>query len=264
MWLPVVEEGGRDVLFADAADRAAFVPQIDVHHLLYVNETDDDPPSWASRNYLENKRRNAVLLKAKGLAAKHRVYEVHGVSHISGEDDEVTPRGEVEFLPLWKLMDGFIDILDAWVDRGVAPPPPRSDWAPLGDADGDGAVENPALALPEVACPQGLFYQYPAGGGPAGAVDTGFARFTGGEALEPLDGRGVFVDMNLSRYRDRRESMAEAWRRLGLLAPGAPLTAEAYLGCVTRSAEALRAQRFLSPSVADAYISEARTWRPNP
>lgn len=263
LWLPVAHEQERDVLFATAADRAAFVPQIDIHHLLYVNETDDAPPDWVSRNYLENKRRNAILLRRKGLGAKHRAYEVHGVSHISGEDDEITPKGEVRFLPLWKVMDAAIDLLDDWVARGIEPPPSRSDSALLGDEGGDGVVDHPAIALPEVACPLGVFYQYPAGGGAAGAVATGFARFDG-EGLEPIDGRGVFVDMNRNWYRDRREPLSSAWQRMGLLPGGGTVTLDAYTACVRRSVDALRGQRLLSAPVADAYLSEASAWRPAP
>ena len=41
-----------------------------------------------------------------------------------------------------RVMDGLIDLLDNWVENGVAPPPTKSEWTELGDADGDGVVEN--------------------------------------------------------------------------------------------------------------------------
>jgi len=256
LWLPVVYENGQDVLFSRAEDRARFVKQIDIHHLLYVNETNDAPPAWVSRNYLENKRRNALILREKGLGTKHRAYEVHGVSHLGGEDNEVSPRGEVEIRPLVKLMDAMIDLLDAWVTKGEEPPPSMSDWAAIGDEDADGVVEHPAIALPEVACPMGLYYQYPAGGGNDGVTVTGFAHFDG-QGLEPLDGRGVFVDMNLNRYRDARETVEQAWRRLGLLGPGEPFSNERYAACVVEVVDRLLTACLLTETVAQVYRSEA-------
>ncbi len=263
LWLPVVEKGGRDVLFSTPAERERFVKQIDLHHLLYVNETEDNPPSWVSRNYLENKRRNAVLLREKGLGAKHRAYEIHGVSHIAGEDDEVAITGDMKVLELTRLMDGIIDLLDAWVTKGVEPPPSMSDWAGLGDANGDGAIDHPAIALPEVACPLGLYFQYPTGSGRGGITVTGFAPFDGKD-LEPLNGLGVFVDMNLNRYRDRRETATEAWRRLGLLGANETFTREKYTACVEGVVRGLEAARLIGPAAASSYRQQAATQAVSP
>ena len=52
-------------------------------------------------------------------------------------------------------------MVDRWADQGVAPPPSRSDWAPLGDTNRDGTIDRPALAFPEVACPLGVYFPYP-------------------------------------------------------------------------------------------------------
>ena len=131
-----------------------------------------------------------------------------------------------------------------------------SDWAELGDADRDGVVENPGVRLPEVACPLGLYHQYPASQGAGGVGTTGFARFDG-KGLEPLDGRGVFVDMNLNRYRDARETVTQAWRRLGLLSRGESFSRERYTACVASVVEGLRARRLLSEQIADLYKREA-------
>ncbi len=83
---------------------------------------------------------------------------MRGVSHNGGDDLPDQKRGNVDILPLWRLMNGFIDMLDAGVDRGIAPPPSRSDWAMPGDVTRDGINQNGALELPEVACPLGIYY----------------------------------------------------------------------------------------------------------
>jgi hypothetical protein len=162
-------------------------------------------------------------------------------------------RGEVEILDLSRMMDRFIDMLDAWVEKGVAPPPTRSDWAELGDANRDGTIENPALAFPEVACPLGVYFPYPN----STAGSTSFAAFTG-EGLEPLDGSGVFVDLNRNGVWDRRETPAEAWRRLGLLRDGEALTREKYAACVQAAAEELRKGGFFSEKTAQWYAEQAK------
>lgn len=257
LFLPVLYKDGKDVLFATESDRARFVKQIDVSHMFYVNTTDDEPPAWASTDYLSNKRSNAKILRDKGLGPRHRVYEVLGVSHSGGEDNiQDGRRGDVETIDLSRLMDSFIDLLDNWVVRSVDPPPSMSDWAEIGDANKDGVVENPAIALPEIVCPLGVYFQYPPSQKADGVGTTSFAPFDGG-GLEPLDGRGVFVDMNLNRYRDRRETLTEAWRRLGLIGPKESFTRERYAACVSSAADGLQARRLLSPRMATVYRTEA-------
>ena len=73
-WYPVVMKDGKDVLLTSAADKAAFVPQIDVAHQMYNNIWEPKHPSWMSNSYLENKRTNARILRDKGVA-KYRMYE---------------------------------------------------------------------------------------------------------------------------------------------------------------------------------------------
>ncbi len=218
-WLPVVLKGGKDVLFATNAEKAGFVPQLDVSHQMYNNIWPSQRPDWMSMSYLENKRNNARILRDKGLTAKHRMYEVSNISHSGGESLPEGRRGEIQILDMSRLMDKLVDLLDAWADRGVAPPPSRSDWAELGDADKDGVLENPALAFPEAACPLAVSFPYPS----STAATTPFAAFTG-EGLEPLDGNKVFVDMNRNGFWDYRETPTSAWRRLGLLGKGETLT----------------------------------------
>jgi len=151
-------------------------------------------------------------------------------------------------------MSSFIDMVDRWADRGVAPPPSRSDWPPLGDTNGDGALDRPALAFPEVACPLGVYYPYPT----RTSGNTSFAAFDG-VGLEPMDRDNVFIDMNRNGVWDFRETASEAWRRLGLLRPGEALTRSAYVACVQKAVDALRQEGFFSDRIAQAYVEQAKT-----
>lgn len=256
LWLPIVMKQGRDVLFSTDAERAAFVPQLEVTHQMYNSESPGEKAPWISTNYLENKRQNARILRDKGLSAKHRMYEVRRISHNGGEMLADGRSGRAQILDMSRLMDRFIDILDAWVDRGVPPPPTRSDWTELGGAAANGGIERPALAFPEVACPLGVYHQYPSDRGAGGRGWTGFAPFTG-QGVEPLDGRGVFVDMNANGVWDFREAPAEAWQRLGLLRRGEPLSRAAYVRCMTAAAEQLREEGFFSRETARWYAAQA-------
>ncbi|HTM24418.1 MAG TPA: alpha/beta hydrolase domain-containing protein [Vicinamibacterales bacterium] len=253
-WYPVVMKDGKDVLLTSAAEKAAFVPQIDVAHQMYNNIWPPQHPAWMSSSYLENKRNNARILRDKGIA-NYRMYEVRGTSHSGGESlPDSMQRGELQNIDVSKAMDRFIDLLDAWVDKGTAPPPTHSDDPSLGGAGADGAAAHPALAFPELACPLGVYYGYP--GSTAGA--TAFAAFTG-SGIEPLDGNDVFVDMNRNGVWDYRETPTQAWRRLGLLKGGESLTREAYASCVTTAANRLRDEGFFSPKTAAAYADQAKT-----
>ena len=269
LFLPQVFRDGEDILFQTKDDRDAFVPMLEVAHQLYINDRNDPKPDWVSSNFLINKYRNAQLLQEKGLGDKFRFYEVRGVSHDGGEDLPDQKRGHVEILPLWRLMNSFIDMLDDWVDRGRTPPPNRSDWAELGDVNHDGVIENGALKLPEVACPLGVYYPFPP---PEGRVGyTGFATFDG-RSEEPFDGRAIqsegnyphiavatFADMNHNGFRDYRESVTQAWRRLGLLQPNQSISQVRYDSCVRAAATILIEQKFISEKVGRHYIDQART-----
>ncbi len=151
-------------------------------------------------------------------------------------------------------MDRFIDMVDLWADKGVEPPPTRSDWAELGDANRDGAIEHPALAFPEIACPLGVYFSYPE----STSGTTSFASFTG-EGLEPLNAKKVFADMNGNLVWDYRETPTEAWRRLGLLQKTEGLTREKYVACVQRAADQLRKDGFFSDKTAADEVDRART-----
>jgi len=144
-------------------------------------------------------------------------------------------------------------MVDAWADKGIAPPPTHSDSAVLGGASRDGTIEYPALAFPEIACPLGIYFPYP--DSTSGA--TSFAAFTG-EGLEPLDGKKVFVDMNRNGVWDYRETPTQAWRRLGLLEKTEQLTRDKYVSCVQRAAEQLRKEGFFSDRTAAWYVEQAK------
>jgi hypothetical protein len=254
-WLPVLMKNGNDVLFTTEAEKAVFVPQIDVSHQMYNNIWDHKMPAYMSPSYLANKRSNARILREKGIApAKERMYEIRGLSHSGGENLPNGKRGEIEILDLSRMMDRFIDILDAWVEKGTNPPASRSDAAATGDADGDGTIENPALSFPEIACPLGVYFSYPE----STSGTTSFAAFTG-EGIEPLDGKKVFVDMNRNGVWDYRETPTQAWRRLDLLQKNEELTRDKYVACVQRSAEQLRKDGFFSDQTAAWYVEHAKT-----
>ena len=266
LYLPVLEENGGDTLFITEKERRRFVKTIEISHQLYNVRRDRSGPQWVSQVLLVNKRMNAKMLIDKDLGDKIRMYEVRGVSHFAGgylSAKGLYSRGalraenpDVVLLDTSGLLDALIDLLDNWVEKDIAPPPSKSDWFELGDVDGDGVIENEAIALPEVACPLGLYYQYPPSRGASGMGWTGFASFDG-QSLEPLDGRGVFVDMNLNRYLDHRESVDQAWHRLGLLKPGEKFSPGKYQACVETAVAKLKQEKLITERVAARYIQQA-------
>ncbi len=257
LWLPVIMQDGEDVLFADDTGREAFRPQLEIVHQMYnaIWTRAPNRPPWVTDSYLANKRLNARILLEKGLGSKFRMFEIRQMSHNGGERLPPDNRsGNIQVLDVALVMDGAIDMLDALVEGRREPAPSRSDWSMIGDVDGDGVIENPAIAYPEVACPLGVYYPYPQNG--AGA--TAFAWFTG-QGLEPLDEQRVFVDMNRNGAFDFRETPTEAWWRLGLLERGEELTRERYVQCVADAAASLRADGFFSPATESGYLQRART-----
>jgi hypothetical protein len=121
-WLPVVMKDGRDVLLATDAEKNAFVPQLEVTHQMYNNIWPLKTPAFVSSSYLANKRNNARILRQKGLTPKHRMYEVRGISHSGGESMTDDRQGATRILDMSLLMASFIDMLERWVEGGVAPP----------------------------------------------------------------------------------------------------------------------------------------------
>jgi hypothetical protein len=246
-WLPTLKVEGKDTLFV-GDDKERFRPQIDLTHQLYTGESND---------FLIKKRQNAEILRAKGLGDRHRMYEIRGVSHFDAGQTQLADLVP-QTLDLGGLMASFLDMLDRWVETGQAPPPTRSDLLALGDANGDGINENSAIALPEVACPIGTRYVFPAAHGTSRRAyqETAFAAFDGTN-LEPIDGHGKVVDMNGNGIRDQRETVAQAWTRLGLLRAGEHLTAGKYMACVANAAAKLVEQGFLPPRLLPYYVNQA-------
>ena len=273
----VLEVDDQDHLVFDDARKTEFVPQLDILHQGYVGGR------WVARtwggNYQHIKRENARLLMEKGLGAKSRTYEISGVSH--GDAGAVYPSdGWQGNLDLSGVIDALINLLDLWVEGGVEPGPTRSDAVYLGDADKDGYIENGAIELPEIACPSGVYYEFPEGITRPGR--TGFAAFLseprpainadtmvlppGFEEswLEPLDSRGRPLDMNGNLVRDTRESISQAWqrraregKRYGVLGPRETLTHGHYVTCVARVTAELSEQNLLSEAAALFYVQEA-------
>jgi hypothetical protein len=257
-----VERSDKDHLVFDEAHRKAFAPQIEVAHLGYSGN------DFVEASYQVIKRRNARFLLEKGLTDKTRHYEIAAVSH--GDAGAVYPNKLwEENLDLTGFFDATIDNIDRWVELGIAPAATRSDVPLLGDANRDGVVENPAIELPEVACPIGVYYEYPPGVKSAGR--TGFAPYLRETRpalnsyttqpppgydpawLEPLNNYGHLLDMNGNGVRDTRESIEEAWQRreregqkYGTLKPGEKFTRARYLACVAQVATDLYKDGLLS------------------
>ena len=289
-FMPVLPEKGRDVLFTDAASMQEAAKQFIIVHQAYPGPADD-----ITGITLANKRTMARILREKGFdPSRSRVYEVIGVSHFDrGRVRE--PELVEQNLDLSGILEVLIDNLDRWVSddlyqvdtqqdeptaagretfiQGVQrkawewsnvtfdPPPSRSDALEVGDADGDGHNENPAVALPEIDCPTGQYYVLPEG--TSSTHMTGFAAYDGRQ-LEPLDNRGYLIDMDSNDLRNVRETITEAWRRReregeknGTLGPDELLTRGKYVSCVARVASELFQQHLLSENAMLDYIRQA-------
>jgi hypothetical protein len=96
--------------------------------------------------------------------------------------------------------------------------------------------------------------------GRRGGQETAFAAFDGVNQ-EPLDARNVLVDMNGNGKRDKRETVTEAWQRLGLLKPGQKLTSAAYQNCIKDAAAQLVKQGLLPTRVGEYYVEKATRTR---
>jgi Alpha/beta hydrolase domain len=248
LWLPILMVDGKDTLFVQDNDKKSFVHQIDITHQLYAGDTND---------FVQKKRENAKLLKQKGLASKHRMYEVRGVSHFDAGQVSL-PELVPQTLDLGGLVESLIDALDQWVEKGKEPPSTKSDLLELGDINRDSVNENPAIAFPEVACPLGVYYIFPAAqqNSRRAGQETAFAAFDGVN-LEPIDARGEFVDMNGNGVRDKRETVVQAWKRLGLLKPTELFTRSKYITCVTNAAAKLVEEGLLPPPLLAYYMKKA-------
>ena len=260
LYIPILMRNGQDVLFRTPEDNAQFVKTIEIAHQLYFGYySRDNPwemefqtvPKWISPTYLANKRTAARVFKEKGLDSRFRMYEVKGISHSGGETLENGKQGDIEILDLSRLIDGAIDLLDSWVEKGVEPPATKSDAPGL-------SAQKEALILPETACPLGVYFPCPTLHDEAGVGLTGFAAFDG-TSLEQVDGRNVFVDMNENGKRDKRETVTEAWRRLRLLKPDETISRAKYVACVREATAKLKQENFITEEIVAKYVQEAQT-----
>ena len=149
-------------------------------------------------------------------------------------------------------MDGVIDLLDNWLERGIEPPPTKSDLPEL-----LGSIStNKAVDLPETACPLGVYFAYPPSRGTREGGTTALGPFDG-ESLEPEDGREIYVDMNLNGRHGRRETLTEAWQRLGLMKGDETFNRDCYVECVEAAVSGLTEEGFITKEIGDLYIREA-------
>lgn len=272
-----VERDDHDHLAFDETRLRELAHQIDFVHQGYSGA------DFVEGTYLSLKRLNTLLLTRKGASDKARTYEVVGLSH--GDAGNIWPEpGWEQNLDQSGMMAAMIDLLDGWVDGRVVPPPTRSDDYRAADLDGDYRLDHPAVQLPEVACPLGVYYEFPPGVKAPGR--TGFAAFldrprpavnADGEALppgfdeawlEPLDSRGRPLDMNRNTVRDTRESVEEAWKRrrvegqrYGTLDVDESFTPARYARCVIDVASELNRAGLLSEEALFHYVEEALTFR---
>jgi hypothetical protein len=242
-WLPILMVDGKDTLLVTEEDKRRFVPQIDISHQLDVGEGDIS---------IKKKRENAMLLKQKGLADKHRVYEIKGLAHI---DAGLVSRADhvAQALDLGGIMDALVDRLDQWVVSSKEPPPSRAEIPLLGG-------KSESVALPEIACPLGVYHIFPEvlGDSLRGSQETAFAAFDGVNP-EPLDAKGRLVDMNGNGVRDQRDSVEQAWRRLGLLKANESFSRVKYVACVTQAATALAKEGLLPARLVNHYVRKAQS-----
>ena len=252
LWLPKLMVDGKDVLFTTDEERRRFAKQIDITHMLYAGDTGD---------FMQNKRANARLLREKNLGGKHRVYEILGVSHFDAGQIS-RPDLVSQTLDLGGIFDALIDRLDEWVEKNNAPTSNKADAAELVDKNGAGSNGNTAVALPEIACPLGVYFAYPPQLDPGrrGGQETALAVFDGAN-LEPLDGRGTFVDMNGNGTHDKRETLAQAWQRLGLLKAGQKMSSSAVSQLRKKLEPKLVKQGLLPAKVGEYYVEKAAKMR---
>ncbi len=68
-----------------------------------------------------------------------------------------------------------------------------------------------------------------------------------------------FVDMNRNGYREFRETVTQAWVRVGLLEPNERFDRERYRACVRGAVNQLKAEGFITSPVADFYLNQSAT-----
>jgi len=259
MFLPMLQKDGQDILYRTPEEKAKFVKTLVISHQAYplvysnvvVGEFDaKHAPAGISDTALTNKRNMAKLFSRKGMDNVFRMYEVQSVSHQGDEDLETNKNRDIQVVHLSRVMDSAVDLLDDWVEKGIEPPETKSDDASVS------AI--PAIRLPETACPLGHYYPFPSmrGNNSGSAGVTSFAAYDGA-GLEPLDGQLMYVDMNHDGRRDQRETVTQAWGRLGLLTQRETFGRDKYVSCVQGVAVKLRGEKIFTDESVRQYVDEA-------
>ena len=260
LFLPMLQKNGTDILYRTPEERAKFVKTLVISHQAYplvysnvvVGEFDaKHAPAGISDTALINKRNMAKLFSKKGMDNVFRMYEVRGVSHQGDEDLETNTNRDIQVVHLSRVMDAAVDLLDNWVEKGIEPPKTKADDASVSTIS--------AISLPETACPLGHYYPFPAmrGNNSGSAGVTSFAAYDGA-GLEPLDGQLMYVDMNHDGRRDQRETVTQAWQRLGLLNQKEIFGRDKYVSCVEGAVMKLRNEGLFTDNSVRQYLEEAR------
>jgi hypothetical protein len=238
-----------DVLFATPAAKAKFTREINLAHAAYLSTHDWIPDV----SFLTLKRQAALILHQHGMDDMSVTYEIGGVSHFPNQIGSAD-----KTLDIGPIADSVLGLLDAWVQRDIPPPPTIANLAALGTGGAYAAEHTQILQLPPIACPTGVRYFY--GPAPAGqAFDTGYAPFDG-TSLEPVDSRGVLVDVNGDGYRDKMPTIDEAWINAGLIGAGQAVDEPRYARCVASSTRALVDDRLITPASAGWYNAQAKNY----
>jgi hypothetical protein len=222
----------------DSAVRAQLVPELTFGHALYV-----DKHTWLPDvTYLTLKQLGEQLYRQEGLLRKTDLFVVAGVSHIANSTGS-----PAHTLDMGSLIQAAIPVLQDWVVRGVQPPPAVT------GAPGDTSTAD-QVRLPELACPTGLRYPWPAPSG--SSQQTGYVPFDG-TTDEVVNSQGALVDVNGDGVRDALPSLARQWQRLGLVRGNEQVTRSVFVSCVRRAVTSLVRDRLLTPAAAATYVQRA-------
>ena len=91
-------KNGVDVMLQTDADRAAFVPQIDVTHQMYNNIWRPQRAEWVLQQLSGEQATERAHLARQGNGVEHRMYEIRSISHSGGESLPDGQHGDVQIL----------------------------------------------------------------------------------------------------------------------------------------------------------------------
>jgi hypothetical protein len=153
--------------------------------------------------------------------------------------------------------DALIDHMDAWVEK-MRHPATKADVAELGCRIRMAKTKTrPSLSL---GCLPAGCLLYLAMLDPAGGVAKPLLLHLT-ELIWNCRMARIFVDLNGNGVRDKRETLSQAWQRLGLLKPGHKLTQAAYASCVNAAAAKLVKEGLLPKKVGEFYAEQANKAR---